>query len=64
MDLKQQVIEALRARKGDWKDIAEALAPDISYSMISALGRGKYGSEPSYRKLKLMADHLGLRQAA
>ncbi len=64
MDLKEQVIAALRERKGKWKEIADALAPEVSYSLISQLGRGKYGSEPSYRKLKLVADHLGLRRAA
>lgn len=59
-DLTHTVIGALRAQKGNWKAIAEALAPDVSYSFISQLGRGKYKSAPSYRRLKLLADHLNI----
>ena len=62
-DLKQQVVAGLQARKGHWKAIAEALAPEVSYSFISQLGRNKYGSDPSYAKLKLIAEHLNGQNA-
>lgn len=57
-DLAKTVVEGLRARKGRWKQIASDLAPVVSYSFISQLGRGTYKSSPSYRKLKAIADYL------
>lgn len=59
-DLIQKIVQELQKRRGSWKEIAEALQPDVSYSMISRLGRGKYESEPSLRKLRPLAAHLGI----
>ena len=58
IDLYQEVTKALQAKKGRWKQIASELAPDVSYSFISQVGRGKYASAPSYKKLKLVFEHL------
>lgn len=57
-DLLQQVTDALQAKKGRWKQIASELSPDVSYSFISQVGRGKYKSAPSYKKLKAIFEHL------
>ncbi len=48
----------LAARKGAWKRIAADLAPSLSYSLISKIGRGEYKSSPSYNRLKLLADYF------
>lgn len=59
--LLTEVISGLAARKGEWKRIADEL-PDVSYSWISQLGRGKYKSAPSYHRLRTVAEYL--RKAA
>ena len=61
-DLMTEVQQALEARKGDWKQIA-AEVPEVSYSWISQIGRGKYSSAPSYKKLRAVAQHLKLKAA-
>lgn len=58
-DLLETVVAGLAQRKGDWKRISSELSPLVSYSLIAALGRGKYDSDPSYKKLKLIAAYLG-----
>lgn len=62
-DLLNDVIGALRAEKGNWRTIAEELSPRVSYSFIAQLGRGKYKSAPSYERLRLIADHLHVRES-
>jgi hypothetical protein len=57
MDLLKQVQDGLSARKGEWKKIAVEV-PEVSYSWISQVGRGNYTSEPSYKRLKAVADYL------
>lgn len=57
-DLLLEVQQGLRARRGDWKRIAADLSPDVSYSWISKVGNGDYGSEPSYRRLQLVRTYL------
>lgn len=57
MDLLKQVQEGISARKGEWKQIAKDV-PGVSYSWISQIGRGNYSSEPSYKRLKAVADYL------
>ena len=57
-DLLREVREGLQARRGDWKRIAADLAPDVSYSWISKVGAGDYGSEPSYRRLSIVRTYL------
>lgn len=56
-DLLQQVTAALQAKKGRWKQLAAEI-PEVSYSFISQVGRGKYKSAPSYKKLKAIIEHL------
>lgn len=56
--LFKEVTEGLAARKGEWLDIADALAPDVSYSMIARLGRGTYESSPTVGKLETIAKYL------
>lgn len=56
--LLDEVIEGLRKRKGQWPKIADALKPDVSYSMISQLGRGKYTSSPTVGKLEKIVEWL------
>lgn len=56
--LLREVTEGLAARKGEWQDIAEALAPEVSYSMIARLGRGTYESSPTIGKLETIARYL------
>ena len=58
MDLLTEVTEGLRVRKGAWKQISEDLKPDVSYSMIARLGRGKYDSSPTLKKLEKIALYL------
>lgn len=62
-DLLETVVMGLERRKGDWPKIAKDLKPNVSYSMISKLGRRKYDSDPSHRKLRLIAEYL-IRTAA
>jgi hypothetical protein len=57
-DLQHQVIAGLAQRKGEWKKIANDLRGVVSYSLISQLGRGKYTSETSYKKLKAINEYL------
>lgn len=57
-DLLETVVVGLEKRKGEWPKIADDLAPDVSYSFISKVGRRKYESDPSYRKLELIAKYL------
>lgn len=59
-DLIQKIVAELQKRRGSWKEIAQDLSPGVSYSMISRLGRGKYESEPSLRKLRPLAAYLGI----
>jgi|GEM_PF-7083625 len=56
--LLAEVTAGLAARKGDWVKIAEDLAPDVSYSMIARLGRGKYESSPTFRRLEIIVGWL------
>lgn len=56
-DLLQEVQQSLNARKGEWKKIAKDV-PGVSYSWISQVGRGKYGSEPTYSRLKAVDEYL------
>jgi hypothetical protein len=58
MDLKAHVVEELQRRRGQWKRIAEALAPEVSYSFISQMGRGKYRSDPTHRRLQRIVDYF------
>lgn len=57
-DLLIEVQAGLKARRGDWKRIAADLSPAVSYSWISKVGNGDYGSEPSYRRLQLVRAYL------
>lgn len=59
--LVTEVVAGLAARKGEWKQIADAV-PGVSYSWIAQLGRGKYKSAPSYKRLLAVAEYL--RKAA
>ena len=56
-ELLREVEEGLSARKGQWKQIA-AEVPEVSYSWISQVGRGKYSSEPAYSRLVAVAGWL------
>lgn len=56
-DLFQQVQKALAARRGEWKQIAAAI-PEVSYSWIAQVGRGKYASKPLYDKLIAVDRYL------
>ena len=58
-----EVVAGLAARKGAWKRIANDL-PGISYSWIAQLGRGKYKSEPSYKRLRAVAEYLRAEKKA
>jgi hypothetical protein len=66
-DLLQSVVDGLKARKGEWRTIAEEVE-GVSYSMIAQLGRGKYPSSPTVGKLEKIAtwlrDHPAERVAA
>lgn len=56
-ELIKEVTTRLRERKGEWRQIADAL-PGISYSWLSQVGRGKYKSASSYKRLKRVLDYL------
>lgn len=56
-DLLQEVRSGLNKRKGEWPQIANSI-PGVSYSWISQLGRGTYKSEPTYSRLKVVAEYL------
>lgn len=56
-DLLHEVQQSLNARKGEWTQIAQNV-PGVSYSWISQVGRGKYGSEPTYSRLRAVAEYL------
>jgi hypothetical protein len=56
--LFEQVQTALETRKGEWRRIADELAPDVSFSMIDKIGRGKYDSSPTVGKLEKIATWL------
>ena len=56
-DLLQEVQQSLNTRKGEWAQIAQSV-PGVSYSWISQVGRGKYGSEPTYSRLRAVAEYL------
>ncbi len=62
-DLLQTVASGLAKLKGEWPQIAADLAPNVSYSFISKVGRRQYESDPSYRKLQLIAEYLRKRAA-
>ena len=62
-DLLDEVQEALNARKGEWRQIAKAVQ-GVSYSWVSQVGRGKYGSAPTYSRLKAVADYLEMTKKA
>lgn len=55
--LLTEVVAGLAARKGDWRRIASEI-PGVSYSWLSQLGRGKYKSAPTYRRLSAVAEYL------
>lgn len=57
MDLLQEVTAGIRARRGQWKQIAAAV-PGVSYSWIAQIGRGKYSSAPTYERLQSVASYL------
>ncbi len=57
MNLLEEVKEGLSKRKGQWKEIAAAV-PEVSYSWVAQVGRGKYASEPTYNRLEAVAKHL------
>lgn len=61
MDLKQEVIKELGRRRGQWKRIAGHLAPDVSYSFISKLGRDQYPNDPTHKRLTKLADFLCIK---
>lgn len=63
-DLLDVVTREIQSRKGRWPQIAAALAPEISYSFIEKIGRGSYGSDPSYKKLKLLHEYFRAENAA
>ena len=42
---------------GDLRQIADEV-PDVSFSWLSQVARGKYQSEPTYSRLRSVADHL------
>lgn len=52
-----EVVAGLAARKGEWKRIAKEI-PDVSYSWIAQIGRGKYKSHPSHKRLVAVAEYL------
>lgn len=56
-DLLKEVQDGLNARKGDWPKIAKEV-PGVSYSWISQVGRGSYASEPTYSRLRAVAEYL------
>lgn len=60
-DLLDEVANGLRARKGQWKQIA-AEVPDVSYSWIAQVGRGTYESAPTHNRLKAVAEWLRAHQ--
>jgi hypothetical protein len=57
LDLLTEVQTGLRARKGQWKQIADEVE-GVSYSWIAQVGRGKYESEPAYSRLQAVAAWL------
>ena len=56
-DLLREVQDSIKARKGEWKRIA-ADVPEVSYSWIAQMGRGKYHSAPSHERLMAIATYL------
>jgi len=56
-DLLREVQDGLKARKGEWRKIA-AEVPEVSYSWIAQVGRGKYASAASYERLRAVAEYL------
>lgn len=56
-DLFHEVQSGIAARKGEWREIADAV-DGVSYSFIAKLGRGKYGSAPTYARLQKVAEYL------
>lgn len=56
-DLFTEVKKGIRANKKRWHEIAKAL-PGISYSWLSQIGRGHYKSQPSYKRLRKVAEFL------
>lgn len=56
-DLLKEVRESLNTRKGEWAQIAKSI-PGVSYSWISQVGRGTYSSEPTYSRLRAVAEYL------
>lgn len=50
------IIAGLAARKKEWRRIADESG--VSLSMIAQLGRGKYQSSPTVRKLEKIAAWL------
>lgn len=62
-DLLNDVRAKLNARKGEWVQIAKAI-PGVSYSWIAQVGRGTYSSEPTYSRLKAVAEYLNATATA
>lgn len=57
-DLLTEVRAGLKKRApAELRDIAEAV-DGISFSWLSKLARGKYTSEPSYRRLRAVAEFM------
>ena len=61
-DIEQYVRGRLAAAKGRWKVISQDLAPHVSYSMISKMGRGEYTASPTHKKLKILAEYFRSRK--
>lgn len=60
-ELLKEVRKGLAARKNEWPQIAAALGrkkPRISLSFIEKVGRGKYDSEPHFKRLERIAEYL------
>lgn len=61
-ELLEEVQTGLSARRGQWKRIAAEI-PEVSYSWIAQVGRGKYESAPTYIRLQAVARWLRTQEA-
>ena len=54
--LLTSVLASLQARKGQWRQIANATGLD--YSWLTKLGQGKI-NDPGVRKIQILSDYMG-----
>lgn len=61
-DLLIEVQRGLQARRSQWATMAEQIEC-VSLSWIEKMGRGAYESEPSYRRLRAVAEWMAKNPA-